>query len=343
MSRPRALLRYLAARLALAPVMLWLIASLVFLLLRLAPGDPIDALLGIRAPLAAREALRARLGLDLPLWRQYLTFLEQLLHGDLGESLTNQEAVSQVIGASLPASIELGSVALLVAAVVGLAVGFSGIARPEGKVDFAGRLYGIGTYALPPFWAAMLVQLVFAVWLGWLPVGGRFPPTLVPPQDSGFYLLDGLMSGLRIGDWQPLLGSLRHLLLPAGTLALLLSGIFTNALRLNLRRALGSDYVEAARSRGLGERRVVLRHALPNALLPVLTITGITVASLIGGALLIEVTYSWPGIAARLQEAIAQRDYPVVQGIVVVVAALVVLVTVVVDLMVALFDPRIRF
>jgi peptide/nickel transport system permease protein len=343
MSRPRALLRYLAARLALAPVMLWLIASLVFLLLRLAPGDPIDALLGIRAPLAAREALRARLGLDLPLWRQYLTFLEQLLHGDLGESLTNQEAVSQVIGASLPASIELGSVALLVAAVVGLAVGFSGIARPEGKVDFAGRLYGIGTYALPPFWAAMLVQLVFAVWLGWLPVGGRFPPTLVPPQDSGFYLLDGLMSGLRSGDWQPLLGSLRHLLLPAGTLALLLSGIFTNALRLNLRRALGSDYVEAARSRGLGERRVVLRHALPNALLPVLTITGITVASLIGGALLIEVTYSWPGIAARLQEAIAQRDYPVVQGIVVVVAALVVLVTVVVDLMVALLDPRIRF
>jgi peptide/nickel transport system permease protein len=137
--------------------------------------------------------------------------------------------------------------------------------------------------------------------------------------------------------------AIAHLVLPAATLGLLLSGIFTNALRLNLRRALGSDYVEAARSRGLSERRVVLHHALPNALLPVLTITGITVASLIGGALLIEVTFSWPGIAFRLQEAIAQRDYPVVQGIVVVVAALVVLVTVVVDLLVALLDPRIRF
>jgi len=343
MSRRRTLLRYLAARLALAPVMLWLIASLVFLLLRVAPGDPIDALLGTRAPESARAALRAQLGLDQPLLQQYGSFLGKLLHGDLGASLTNQEPVTTVIRQSLPASLELGVVALLLAAVVGLAVGFSGIARPEGKLDLAGRLYGIGTYALPPFWAAMVVQLVFAVWLGWLPVGGRFPPTLLPPEGSGFYLLDSLRSGLATGQWQQLVGSVRHLVLPAATLGLLLSGIFANALRLNLRRALGSDYVEAARSRGLGEARVVLRHALPNALLPVLTITGITVASLIGGALLIEVTYSWPGIAFRLQEAIAQRDYPLVQGIVVVVAGLVVLVTVAVDALVALLDPRISF
>ncbi len=338
MSRRSDLARYLASRLALAPVMLWLIASLVFLLLRVAPGDPIDALLGTRAPEAARAALRAQLGLDRPLAEQYGRFLGHLLRGDLGESL-NGEPVTGIIQASLPASLELGVVALLLAAVVGLAVGFSGIARPEGRIDLAGRLYGISTYALPPFWAAMVVQLVFSVWLGWLPVGGRFPATLMPPEGTGFYLLDSL----RAGDWGQLAGSLRHLVLPAATLGLLLSGIFTNALRLNLRRALGSDYVEAARSRGLSERRVVLHHALPNALLPVLTITGITVASLIGGALLIEVTFSWPGIAFRLQEAIAQRDYPVVQGIVVVVAALVVLVTVVVDLLVALLDPRIRF
>jgi peptide/nickel transport system permease protein len=323
--------------------MLWLIASLVFLLLRVAPGDPIDALLGTRAPESARAALRAQLGLDQPLLQQYGSFLDKLLHGDLGASLTNQQPVTDVIRQSLPASLELGVVALLLAAVVGLAVGFSGIARPEGKLDLAGRLYGIGTYALPPFWAAMMVQLVFAVWLGWLPVGGRFPPTLLPPEGSGFYLLDSLRSGLVTGQWQQLAGSVRHLVLPAVTLGLLLSGIFANALRLNLRRALGSDYVEAARSRGLGEARVVLRHALPNALLPVLTITGITVASLIGGALLIEVTYSWPGIAFRLQEAIAQRDYPLVQGIVVVVAGLVVLVTVAVDALVALLDPRISF
>ncbi|MCS5698303.1 ABC transporter permease [Cyanobium sp. FGCU-52] len=339
MSRRRELARYVAARLALAPVMLWLLASLVFLLLRVAPGDPIDALLGPKAPAAARAALRQQLGLDRPLLEQYGHFLGQLLRGDLGTSQAAQEPVTAIVRDTLPASLELGLVALILAAAVGLAVGFSGIARPEGKVDLAGRLFGIGTYALPPFWAAMVVQLVFAVWLGWLPVGGRFPATLVPPSGSGFYLLDSL----RAGNLPQLLGSLRHLALPAATLAVLLSGIFTNALRLNLRRALGSDYVEAARSRGLSERRVVLHHALPNALLPVLTITGITVASLIGGALLIEVTFSWPGIAARLQEAIAQRDYPLVQGIVVVVAALVVLVTVAVDLLVALLDPRIRF
>ena len=339
MSRRSELLRYLGARLALAPLMLWLISSLVFLLLRVAPGDPIDALLGPKAPAAARAALRQQLGLDQPLPVQYGHFLGDLLHGNLGVSQASKEPVTAIIRDSLPASLELGVVALLIAAVLGLAVGFSGIARPEGKVDLAGRLFGIGTYALPPFWAAMVVQLVFAVWLGWLPVGGRLPATVLPPEGSGFYLLDSL----RAGNLQQLQGALRHLVLPASTLGLLLSGIFTNALRLNLRRALSSDYVEAARSRGLSETRVVLRHALPNALLPVLTITGITVASLIGGALLIEVTYSWPGIAARLQDAIAQRDYPLVQGIVVVVAALVVLVTVAVDLLVALLDPRVRF
>ncbi|MFM8674279.1 MAG: ABC transporter permease, partial [Vulcanococcus sp.] len=312
---------------------------LVFLLLRVAPGDPVDALLGPKAPAAARAALRAELGLDTPLAVQYGRFLGDLLHGNLGQSQASHQPVAAIVRDSLPASLELGLVALLLAAVLGLAVGFSGIARPEGKVDLAGRLFGIGTYALPPFWAAMVVQLVFAVGLGWLPVGGRLPATVLPPEGTGFYLLDSLRAGNASQFW----GTARHLVLPASTLGLLLSGIFTNALRLNLRRALGSDYVEAARSRGLGETRVVLRHALPNALLPVLTITGITVASLIGGALLIEVTYSWPGVAFRLQEAISQRDYPVVQGIVVVVAALVVAVSVAVDLLVALLDPRLTF
>jgi peptide/nickel transport system permease protein len=339
MSRRRALLSYVTARLALVPVMLWLIATLVFLLLRVAPGDPIDALLGSRAPEAARAALRQQLGLDQSLLAQYATFLGHLLRADLGTSLSSEQPVTRIIRESLPASLELGAVALLLAALLGLAVGFSGIARAEGRIDLAGRLFGIGTYALPPFWAAMVMQLVFAVALGWLPVGGRFPPTLVPPSGTGFYLFDSL----RHGNGPQLLATLRHLVLPATTLGLLLSGIFTNALRLNLRRALASDYVEAARSRGLSERRVVLHHALPNALLPVLTIAGLTVASLIGGALLIEVTFSWPGIAFRLQEAIAQRDYPVVQGIVVVVAALVVLISVAVDVLVALLDPRIRF
>ena len=381
MSRAGNLLRYSATRLALAPVMLWLIATLVFLLLRVAPGDPVDAVLGSRAPAEVKAKMREQLGLDQSLLHQYLDYLQGLLpvhvertpdvldiEGlrnlswisldfttpwdgqhlflgigsdliDLGRSLLNEETVLSIIGRTLPASMELSVIALVMAAVIGLSIGFTGIARPEGKLDFAGRLYGLGTYALPPFWIAMLVQLLFAVVLGWLPVGGRFPPSLIPPDGSGFYLFDCIKSG----DWGGLRGTVRHLILPASTLALLLSGTFTTALRLNLRRTLRSDYVEAARSRGLSEPQVVLRHGLPNALLPVLTIAGITVASLIGGALLIEVTFSWPGIALRLQEAINQRDYPVVQGIVVVIAALVVLVSVTVDLIVAALDPRVRY
>ncbi|MAR05972.1 MAG: ABC transporter permease [Cyanobium sp. NAT70] len=339
MSRFRALLRYSLTRLGLAPLMLWLISTLVFLLLRLAPGDPVDAVLGSRAPADAKAEMRALLGLDKSLIAQYWNYLKGLLHGDLGQALINHEPVHTIIQRTLPASLELSVIALVAAALVGLSIGFSGIARPEGKLDLAGRLYGLGTYALPPFWVAMLVQLLFAVSLGWLPVGGRFPPSLLPPEGSGFYLFDSI----RQADWLALRGTIRHLILPAGTLALLLSGTFTTALRLNLRRTLRSDYVEAARSRGLSERQVVLRHGLPNALLPVLTIAGITVASLIGGALLIEVTFSWPGIALRLQEAINQRDYPVVQGIVVVIAGLVVLVSVAVDLLVAALDPRIRY
>ena len=339
MSRSGNLLRYSATRLALAPLMLWLIASLVFLLLRVAPGDPVDAVLGSRAPAAAKAAMRAQLGLDQSLLQQYVHYLQGLLHGDLGQALINQESVRGIINRTLPASLELSVIALVAAALIGLSIGFTGIARPEGKLDLAGRLYGLGTYALPPFWIAMLVQLLFAVVLGWLPVGGRFPPSLIPPDGSGFYLFDSITTG----NWSAMKGAIRHLILPASTLALLLSGTFTTALRLNLRRTLRSDYVEAARSRGLSETQVVLHHGLPNALLPVLTIAGITVASLIGGALLIEVTFSWPGIALRLQEAINQRDYPVVQGIVVVIAALVVLVSVTVDLVVAALDPRVRY
>ncbi len=339
MSRSNELLRYSATRLALAPVMLWLIATLVFLLLRVAPGDPVDAVLGNRANEAARIALRTRLGLNESLWNQYLNFLGGLSHGDLGQALINQEPVSTIIARALPASIELGLAALFIAALIGLSIGFSGIAKPEGNIDLAGRLYGISTYAIPPFWAAMLAQLLFAVILGWLPVGGRFPPSSIPPEGSGFLIFDSIFSK----NWGALQGSLRHLLLPASTLGVLLSGIFSRALRLNLANTLRADHIEAARSRGLSEKQIVLNHALPNALLPVLTIAGITVASLIGGALLIEVTFSWPGIALKLQEAINQRDYPVVQGIVVVIGALMVLVSVLVDLLLAAIDPRIRY
>ncbi len=339
MNRSRSLLRYSITRLLLAPVMLWLISTLVFLLLRVAPGDPVDAILGIRADYAAREALRIKLGLDASLVNQYLKYLNCLIHGDLGESLNNQEPVRELIAHTLPASIELGVVAIIFAITIGLAVGFTGIARPEGKTDLLGRLFGIGTYALPPFWAAMLIQMFFAVMLGWLPVGGRFPPNLIEPEGSGFLIIDSIKDG----NLQALIGSIRHIILPASTLGILLSGIFSRSLRLNLSKILNKNYIQAARSRGIKENEIIFKHALPNALLPVLTIAGLTIASLIGGALLIEITFSWPGIALGLQEAISQRDYPIVQGIVVIISSLVVIISLLVDLAIAFIDPRISY
>ncbi len=339
MNRSKALLHYSLTRLALAPIMLWLISTLVFFLLRIAPGDPVDAILGNRADFAAREALRSKLGLDSPLIHQYFSYLKGLVHADLGLSLNNQESVSQIIAKTLPASLELGITAIIVAAIIGISVGLTGVAKPEGKTDLAGRLFGIGTYALPPFWAAMLIQILFAVILGWLPVGGRFPPVLETPKGSGFLIIDSIVSG----NINALFGTFRHLLLPASTLGILLSGIFSRSLRINLEKVLNTNYIQAARSRGITEKNVIINHALPNALLPLLTIAGLTISSLIGGALLIEVTFSWPGIALQLQEAISQRDYTMVQGIVVVISSLVVLISLLIDLLIAFIDPRINY
>ncbi len=320
--------------------MLWIISSLVFILLRIAPGDPVDAILGTRADELARESLRNELGLDKPLINQYFEYLNHLIHGNLGISLNTQEPVKVIIYKTLPASIELAIFAILIASLFGYLIGFLGAIKPESKIDFMGRIFGIGTYALPPFWAAMLIQIIFTVLLGWLPIGGRLPPGMNSTNSiTGFLLLDSILNK----NIEMFFSSFKHLILPSFTLGFLLSGIFSRSLRLNLEEVLKKDYIEAAKSRGINYSRILLKHALPNTFLPILTITGLTVSSLIGGALLIEITFSWPGIALGLQEAINQRDYPVVQGIVVIISSLVVMISIGIDIAIAYIDPRISY
>ncbi len=340
MSTKKELFKYIFSRFALLPIMLWIISSLVFILLRIAPGDPVDAILGNRANEFARESLRIKLGLDKPLINQYLEYLNDLIHGNLGISLNTQEPVKVIISKALPASIELALFAILIASIIGYLIGFLGAVKPEGRIDFIGRVFGIGTYALPPFWAAMLIQIIFAVLLGWLPIGGRLPPGMSPPPFvTGFLLLDSILNK----NIEMFFSSFKHLILPSVTLGILLSGIFSRSLRLNLEEILKKDYIEAAKSRGINDYRIFIKHALPNTLLPILTITGLTISSLIGGALLIEITFSWPGIALGLQEAINQRDYPVVQGIVVIISSLVVMISVGIDIAIAYIDPRVSY
>lgn len=341
MARSNALRYYILTRLLLAPLMIWTITTVVFLLLRATPGDPIDALLGPRAPQSAKDVLRSQLGLDAPLWLQYLRYLGQLLSFDLGTSLASQgQTVWQIIGAHFPATVELTLCSMVVAAGVGLSVGAIAASRPNSPLDAGGRLFGIITYAVPMYWFGMLLQLLFSVQLRWFPIGTRFPLSASPPPPvTRLYLLDSLLTG-RLDLF---LTALHHLALPSLTLGILISGVFERIVRVNLKQTLRADYVEAARARGIPEVRIILAHALKNALIPVVTVLGLTFASLLGGAVLTEVTFSWPGLANRLYEAISQRDYPVVQGLMVFFGMIVAVISIGIDILNAYIDPRIRY
>jgi peptide/nickel transport system permease protein len=340
-SRLKALLSYIAIRLMLAPIMLWAIASVVFLLMRATPGDPIDAILGPRAPESVKTALREQVGLTGSLLSQYWRYMQELGHFQLGKSIsTREQTVWQIIKNFFPATAELAIYALLIALVIGLTVGIIAALRPNTKWDVGGRLFGIVTYSLPLFWVGMILQLIFAVQLGWLPIGTRFPPSIEPPTPQlGLYTVDALLAG----NWQALGLSLQHLALPALSLGIVISGIFERMVRVNLQQTLQSDYVEAAKARGIVPMSILFNHALKNAMIPVITILGLTLASMLGGAVLTEVTFSWPGLANRLFEAIVGRDYPVVQGIVVFFALLVTIASILVDIVNAWIDPRIRY
>jgi len=341
MSRAKALQYYLLTRLLLAPLMLWTIVTLVFLLLRATPGDPVDAVLGARAPDSVKAEYRQRLGLSDPLWLQYVRYLGSLLNLDLGSSITSQgQQVWEIIQQYFPATVELSVCALTVAFLVGVAVGTLAASRSGTALDAGGRLFGIITYSLPLYWVGMILQLIFAVQLGWFPIGDRFPITIPTPEGfTGLYTIDSLLSG----NLTQFFTALYYLALPSITLGVLLSGIFERIVRVNLKQTLKADYVEAARARGIPERRIVFAHALKNAMIPVITVLGLTLAALLGGAVLTEVTFSWPGLGNRLYDAISSRDYPTVQGIMVFFGAIVVVASIAIDVINALIDPRIRY
>ena len=341
MSRSKTLQYYLAARLLLAPLMLWTIVTLVFFLLKATPGDPADAFLGNRASEEVKAELREQLGLNRPVYVQYFSYLWQLLQGDFGKSITSSgKAVVTVIQENFPATLELAIGSMLIAFIVGVTVGTISAARPGTISEASGRLFGIISYSLPIFWVGMLLQLVFAVQLHLFPLGGRFPANLTPPEKiTGLYTIDSLLHF----DLGSFFVSLHHLALPCLTLGILLSGIFERIVRVNLKQSLKAEYIEAARARGIPETKILISHALKNAMIPVITVLGLTTASLLGGAVLTEVTFSWPGLASQLYEAISNRDYPAVQGIMVFFAAIVTISSILIDLMNAWIDPRIKY
>ena len=330
---------YILIKISFIPLNLLIISTLIFILLRVAPGDPVDAILGSGADEEARELLRVKLGLNDTFLNQYINYIKDLISFNLGESLSNQEPVINIISSALPATIELALFSILIAICIGFPLGYIGLKNKNKKYDYISRIIGISTYAIPPFWGAMMFQLIFSVTFRLLPIGGRFPISEPISNITGFMILDCILKN----DITALRGAIYHLALPSITLGFLLSGIFSRSLRLNLEKAYKSDYVNSAICRGINEKNIFLNYAFPNALIPIFTITGFAIASLTGGALLIEVTYSWPGIALKLQEAILQRDYNLVQGIVIIISILIVSINLFIDILIACFDPRVKF
>jgi peptide/nickel transport system permease protein len=301
-------MRTAVRRLALLVPTLLGVATLVFAFLHLVPGDPVEIMLGESAAPADVAELRRELGLDRPLLVQYGRFLAHAVRGDLGRSIVYRAPVSHVIATRYPATLELAAAALVVALALALPLGIVAAVRPRSALDRGARIASLAGVCLPSFWLGPLLILVFSLRLGWLPVSGR--------------------------------GGIGHLVLPAVTLGLGMAGILVRLTRTSMLAALREDYVRTARAKGAPERRVVLVHALRNALVPVTTVAGLQAGALLAGAIITETIFAWPGLGRLVVQAIDARDYPLVQGCVLAIAASYVVVNTATDLLQRAIDPR---
>ena len=304
------MLRLLLRRFVLAVPTVLAAATLVFLMVHLVPGDPVDVMLGESARAADKEALRRALGLDRPLAEQYGHFLLGLATGDLGHSLVTGEAVTAELARRVPATVELTTVALLVALSLAIPSGLLAGARPGSWVDRGSNALALLGVSVPGFWLGPMLILLFAVELRWLPVSGY--------------------------------GTAAHLVLPATTLGLGMAAILTRITRASVLASLSEDYIRTARAKGVGPGRILGRHVFRNALAPVITVVGLQLGALLGGAVITETIFAWPGVGRMTIDAINQRDYPVVQGCILVIAVAFVAANALVDVAHAWLDPRVR-
>jgi peptide/nickel transport system permease protein len=303
--------RFLARRLALTLPVLLGVATLVFSLIHLIPGDPAQAMLGEAAPQADVEELRRRLGLDRPLIEQYGAFLAGLVRGDLGTSLRTGQPVTSQIVERMPATFELAAAAMLVAICVSIPLGIAAAVRRGTAVDHAAMTLALTGVSVPNFWLGPLLAIVFAVELGWLPVSGRGTP--------------------------------QHLILPAVSLGAALAAILARMTRASMLEELREQYVLAARARGVARLRAIVRHAFRNSLIPVVTLVGLQFGAVLTGAVITETIFAWPGIGRLLIQSIGFRDYPLVQGCILLIAVTYVGVNLLTDLVYGVLDPRIRY
>jgi len=315
------------------------ITVLAFALIHMIPGDPVLVMVGERRldPEFYRMAMQ-RMGLDQPLYMQYLHYLQKLVVGNLGESLVTHEPVMSEFLKLFPATVELSVCAMLFASVIGLAAGIIAANRRGTVVDHVVMGGALTGYSMPIFWWGLMLIMVFSVWLGWTPVSGRINLAYDIPPVTGFMLIDTLLSG----EEGAFTSALSCLILPSIVLGTIPMAVIARMTRSSMLEVLREDYIRTARAKGLSPTRVVVVHALRNALVPVVTVIGLQVGTLLAGAVLTETIFSWPGIGKWLIDSISRRDYPVVQGGILLVATLIILVNLLVDILYGVINPRIR-
>jgi peptide/nickel transport system permease protein len=333
---------YLVTRLLLFVPNVLMILTIVFILMRVAPGDPVSVAVGGQRTPEQIAQLREAAGYDRPVIVQYWEYISGVVRFDFGQTITDSRDITDILLSNGGATLTLTVAALLIALIVGVPMGLIAGRRRDTLMDAGMRIFSILTYAAPVFFLGLLFQLAFGVrGLGLLPTSSQANAIMQArvPDVTNIFLIDALLDG----DTEAFLNGLEHLVLPALTLGLLLSGVFMRIVRVNLVQTLRGDYVEAARARGVAERRVVIHHAFRNALVPFVTILGLQVALLFGGAILTEQTFNWPGIGTQLVRYLANRDYVAVQGIVTFFALAVVTASLVIDIINAIIDPRVRY
>lgn len=335
------LFRYIARRVLLLFPMLVGITVLSFLLSHAVPADPVAANLGDQAAADPTivAAFRHRWGLDQPLYRQYLIYLWNLVHGNMGISISTRQPVLLDLRQHLPATIEIAVAAMLLSLATGIPLGMLAAVNRERPIDQAARVTSLVGVSTPAFWLGLIAIVVFYARLGWAPAPGRLSPTITPPPFvTGFVLIDALLShrGDAAADW------LQHLILPAAVLSAYSLGIVTRMMRGSMLEVLGEEYVRTARAKGVTRWAVVVRHAARNALIPTITIVGLSFGGLLSGAVVTETVFSWPGLGLYAFSSATSLDFPAIMGSGIVVAAVYVVVNLVVDVAYAFFDPRIR-
>ncbi len=328
----------IARRLLALPVLLLGVSLVVFVVSHLVPGDPARVLAGPFATETDVERLRTLYGLDRPLAEQYASYLGRVVQGDLGKSFRSQRPVTVELADRLPATIELTVAALLIGIPLGVWLGISAARRQNGLADNIATLGSIAGISVPLFWIGLMLAALFGVALQWLPFSGRAAAFTELPRVSGLLLVDALLAS----DFGALGDGLRHLILPAITLSVVPLALVSRVTRASFIEVLRQDYIRTARAYGMPEPRIIQRHAARNALLPLVTLLGVLVPSLLNGAVLTETVFSWPGVGTLLLNSIAGRDYAVIQGAALLFATFYVLANLVVDISYAWLDPRTR-